>query len=630
MSSQAGLLRERRFAPFFWTQFFGALNDNVLKNGLIVLVAHQPPESLPASRDALVNIASALLILPFFFFSATAGQLAEKMEKGRLVRATKVLEIAIMAGAAVGFLRGHVAALLLLLFLMGLQSALFGPVKFAILPSVLRESELVGGNGLVEMGTYVAILSGTILGSVLAAQAGWGMQAVAVAVIAVALLGWGASLGVPRVPSAVPDLPVDPNFLRQTWLAIGYARENRAVWLSVLGSSWFWFVGALFLAQLPGLNEHVLHGSDASYTMLLVIFSLGVGTGSLLCERLSGRIIELGLVPFGSIGISFFAIDLFLATEWHVPPLTAPAVLGPVEMLSDPGHFRILADLALLGVFGGIYSVPLNAIIQHRSDPTKRSRIIAGNNIVNAVFIVAAAALAIVGLDVLHLSIPELFLGAAIGNALVALYIYALLPEFLFRFLVWLLMHTMYRLRIEDIERIPDEGPALLVANHVSYVDSLILAAACRRPIRFVMWWRIFEIPWLTWLFGIARAIPIGGKKEKPGLMEEAFAEVDRALDAGELVCIFPEGALTYTGEIATFRPGVEHILASRPVPVVPMALRGLWGSFFSRRGGPAMKKRPRRFRSKIELVVGAPIPPSEASAERLRTEVAALRGDRR
>lgn len=625
--SQSRLLAEKRFAPFFWTQFLGAFNDNVFKNALIVLFTIQPPSDLAVDRDTLVNLASGLLVLPFFLFSATAGQLAEKMEKSRLMRWVKVMEIVIMTIAAAAFVMHSAVVLLALLFLMGVHSTLFGPVKFAILPQVLREDELVGGNGLVEMGTYVAILLGMLAGSEIVAQAGWGVPAVAGTVIVIAVAGYLASRGVPRVPSPVPDLRIDPNFLAQTIRVIGYARETRAVWLSVLGNSWFWFVGALLLAQLPGFVQDVLHGSHEVYTLLLVVFTLGVGTGSLLCERLSGRMVELGLVPFGSIGITFFAVDLFLATEWHAPPVIE---VGALTILEDPGCWRMLADLALLGVFGGFYSVPLNAIIQHRSDPAKRSRIIAGNNIVNALFMVSAAGLAIVALGPLGWSIPELFLAAGILNALVALYIYTLLPEFLFRFLIWILMHTMYRLRVSGIEKIPDEGAAVLVCNHVSYVDALILAAACRRPIRFVMWWKIFEVPLLQWMFGIARAIPIAGKKEKPELVEKAFGEIDAALRAGELVCIFPEGALTYTGEIAAFRPGVDRILDTTPVPVYPMALRGLWGSFFSRRGGPAMKKRPRRFRSKIELVVSDAVPAAEASSERLETIVRGLRGDAR
>lgn len=625
--SQSKLLKERRFAPFFWTQFLGAFNDNVFKNALVIMFALSPPSDVSLDRNALVNLASGLLILPFFLFSATAGQLAEKMEKSRLVRATKLIEIVVMIAAAGAFFLHSAVVLLALLFLMGLQSALFGPVKFAILPSVLREDELVGGNGLVEMGTYVAILGGTMIGGMLIAQGDWGVAAVATTVVITAILGYIASRGVPTVPSQVPQLRIDANLFRQTWAVISHARETRVVWLSVLGNSWFWFVGALFLAQLPGFVSDVLNGTPEVVTLLLIVFSVGIGIGSLLCERLSSGKVELGLVPFGSIGITFFAIDLFLASQWHVPSATAAS---PISILADTSVWRILVDLTMIGIFGGFYSVPLNALIQHRSDPEKRSRIIAGNNIVNALFIVAAAGIAIVLLGPVGLSIPELFLAAGLMNALVAIYIYSLLPEFLFRFLIWLMMHTMYRLRLKGIEKIPSEGPAVLVCNHVSYVDALIIGAASRRPIRFVMWWKIFEMPLLKWMFSIARAIPIAGRKENPELMEQAFADIDAALADGELVCIFPEGSLTADGEIAPFRPGVDRILERRKVPVIPMALHGLWGSWFSRRDGAAITKLPRRFRSKIALELGDPIAPEAASAEHLQARVKELRGDAR
>ncbi len=625
--SQSGLLTQRRFAPFFWTQFLGAFNDNVFKNALVLLFTVQPPADLALGRDALVNAASGLFILPFFLFSATAGQLADRMEKARLVRAVKLFEIAIMAVAALAFHLHSATLLLAMLFAMGLHSTLFGPVKFAILPAILRDDELVGGNGLVEMGTYVAILTGTILGGVLVSQAGWGVDAVSATVVLVAVAGYLTSRGVPEVPSRAPELRVDPNVFAQTWRVVGFAREVRAVWLSVLGLSWFWFVGALFLAQLPGLVEDTLHGTPEVVTLLLIVFSLGVGTGSLLCEGLSRGKVELGLVPFGSIGLSVFAFDLFLSTEWHVPSADA---VGPLAVLADPRCWRILLDLGLIGVFGGLYSVPLAAIIQHRSDPARRSRIIAGNNIVNAIFMVLASGVAVVALGPLHRSIPELFLAAAVMNAVVATYIYTLLPEFLIRFVAWLMMQAMYRLRVVGIDTVPAEGPAVLVCNHVSYVDALILGTACHRPVRFVMWWRIFENPWLRWMFTTLRAIPIAGRHERPDIHERAFAEIETALGQGELVCIFPEGALTYTGEITAFRPGIERILAACPVPVVPMALRGLWGSWFSRRGGKAMAKVPRRFRSRVELVVGEVVPAATASAAHLEARVRTLRGEER
>jgi 1-acyl-sn-glycerol-3-phosphate acyltransferase len=623
--AQGRLLAERRFAFLFWTQFLGAFNDNVFKNALIVLFTLSPPRDLPLGRDALVNVASGMLVLPFFLFSATAGQLAEKMEKSRLIRATKLVEIALMLGAAAALFSGSGVALLALLFCMGLQSALFGPVKFAVLPQLLREEELVGGNGLIEMGTYVAILGGMILGGTLIAIESWGHAAVAATVVAVAALGWLASRGIPYLPSAVPDLPISWNFPRETARVLGFTRERRAVFLSVLGNSWFWFFGALVLAQLPGFVEDVLHGTPGVVTLLLVAFSVGVGAGSLLCERLSGRHIELGLVPFGSIGMTLFAVDLFFATEWHPRP---DAAVGPVEILTDAGNWRWLIDLVLIGVFGGFYSVPLNAVIQHRSEPSKRSRIIAGNNILNALFMVAAAGLGILCLGPLAMSVPQVFLLAAVLNAAVALYIYTLLPEFLMRFLVWLLMHTVYRLRVVGEEHIPAEGPAVLVCNHVSYVDALVIAAGCRRPMRFVMWYKIFQIPVLSFVFRTARAIPIASRKEDPALMERAFEEIERALGEGDLVCIFPEGGLTKDGELAPFRPGIERILEKNPVPVIPMALRGLWGSWFSRRGGAAMVKRPRRFWSKVELVIDAALPPAEATAATLQDKVLALRGD--
>ena len=623
--SQGKLLGERRFAFFFWTQFLGAFNDNLFKNALIILFTLAPPRDVPLTRDLLVNLASGMLVLPFFLFSATAGQLAEKMEKSRLIRATKLLEVALMLVACAAFYLGSGILLLTVLFCIGAQSALFGPVKFAVLPNLLREDELVGGNGLVEMGTYVAILGGMMLGGTLIAIPDVGKAIVCVALVGFALAGYATSRGVPAVPSAVPELRVNPNFLVETVRAIRFTHERRAVFLSVLGNSWFWFFGALFLAQLPGFVEDVVHGTPAVVTLLLVVFSLGVGVGSLLCERLSGKRVELGLVPFGSIGMTLFALDLFFATEWHARPA---AELGPFVVLAAPGSWRWLADLALIGVFGGFYSVPLNAIIQHRSDPEKRSRIIAGNNILNALFMVAAAGVGIVCLGPLGLSIPQVFLVAAIGNALVAVYIYTLLPEFLMRFLVWLLMHTIYRLRVIHEERIPEEGAAVLVCNHISFVDALILAAASRRPIRFVTYYKIYALPILNFVFRTAKAIPIAGRKEDEALMERAFVAVEQALAEGELVCIFPEGGLTSDGEIAPFRPGVDRILAKSPVPVVPMALRGLWGSWFSRRGGVAMAKRPRRFWSQIELVIGPAIPPDQATSERLDTEVRALRGD--
>lgn len=622
--SQFRLLGQRRFGPFFGVQFLGALNDNVFKQALVILLAYQTASFTAMSSDTLQNLAQALFVLPFFLFSATAGQIADKFEKSALITVTVGIELACMALGAAGLLLKSLPLLLTALFLGGAQSALFGPVKYAILPQHLRADEILGGNGLVEMGTSVAILVGMIYGGWMITQPGWGLWGVALSAMAFSAAGITLSRWIPKAPAADPGLRINWNPVTETWRNLAFTRGNRTVFLSILGISWFWFFGAMFITQFPNFSRNVLVAGEQVVTLLLVAFSVGIGAGSLLCERLSGHKVEIGLVPFGSIGMTVFGVDLWWAASNHIAH--GPVALG--AFLADPGHWRILADLVLIGLFGGFYIVPLYALVQTRSEPSHRSRIIAGNNILNAFFMVAAAGQA-VGLLRSGLSIPELFLVTALLNAAVALYIYTLVPEFLMRFIVWLLIHSVYRLEKAGLENIPDEGPVLIVANHVSFVDALVIAAVCRRPIRFVMDHRIFRLPVLSFVFRTSRAIPIASAKEDPKMTESAIAEVTRALGSGDVVGIFPEGRITDTGELYPFRPGVKRILDAVPVTVVPMALRGLWGSFFSRKDGAAMSK-PWRFVPfrRIGLVVGAPLPAEAVTPEGLQHTVLALRGD--
>src|SRR5713101_4781351 len=587
---QFELLRSRRFGPFFWTQFLGALNDNLFKNALVILFAFQVSGAM-FSTDTLVNLATALLTLPFFLFSTTAGQIADKFEKSRVIRVVKLFEIAIMLLGALGLHRHSVPLLLAVVFLMGTHSAFFGPVKYSILPQHLRDDELLGGNALVQTGTFVAILAGTILGGVLVSIPGRGETVVSATVLAIAVAGVLASRGVPPAPAQATDFRFDWNPLRETLRLVGFVRENRTVFLSILGISWFWLYGALFLAQFPGLTRDVLGGSEGVATLLLTLFSVGVGLGCILCERLSGRTVELGLVPFGSIGLSVFALDLFFATRGLAP---ANPPIGVAAFLGRAHHWRVLADLVLIGAFGGFFIVPLQALVQQRSQPGHRSRIIAGNNILNALFMVGAGVLGIV-LRREGLTIPQLILVTAVVNAAVAVYVYTLIPEFLMRFLVWLLVHTVYRLRTRGLEHLPEAGAAVLVSNHVSFVDALVIAAASRRPVRFVMDHNYFHLPVLNFFCRTVRAIPIASRKEDAKVVEQAFDAVAHALEEGSLVCIFPEGRLTPNGDLGPFRPGIERVVARTPVPVVPMALRGLWGSFFSRKDGRAMSRPFRR-----------------------------------
>lgn len=624
-NSQFALLGQRRFAPFFATQFLGAANDNVLKYSFTLVVTFRAGEFSTLEPATAVNLIAGLFILPFLLFSATSGQLADKYEKSGLMRLVKMLEVAIMLLAAVGFLLKSFVVLCVCTFMMGVHSTLFGPAKFAYLPERLAPSEIIGANGLVEMGTFVAILAGTMLAGTLIDGGTNGHLASAGACVVLALAGLAASAAIPRGTAAVPYLDVDWNPWRVTLATVRVARRERAVFLSLLGISWLWFFGAVFLTQFPQFAKDVLGGGPSVATLLLAVFSAGIGAGSLLCERLSRHQVEIGLVPFGSVGMSLFTIDLYFAVQG----LPTASNVSLADFMAVSSHWRVLADLFLLSLFAGFYSVPLYALIQTRSEGTHRARIIAANNILNALFLILAAGLSWAALGLLGWSIPQLFLATAICNVIVAIYIYTLVPEFLLRFLSWLLVSVVYRIRKQGEERIPATGAALLVSNHVSFVDALVLMAISPRPIRFVMDRSIFRIPVLSWLFRQVKAIPIASAKDDPALVERAFARVSEELRDGQLVCIFPEGRITASGEIDRFRPGVTRALQTDPVPVVPVALQGLWGSFFSRKGGAAMTRPLRRgVFSLIGVRVGEPLPATDATPAVLRERVVALQGD--
>ena len=623
-SSQFSLLSQRRFAPFFWTQFLGAFNDNLFKTALLVALTYDALSWTTISPGLLNNLIPGLFILPYVIFSATAGQIADKVEKGRLARFVKLLEVAIMLVAGIGWMTHTLWLLIAAVVGMGVHSTLFGPVKYAYLPQHLKPEELVGGNGVVEMGTFVGILLGEVVGAMLVAHKPFGIELVAGASLLMALIGLAASWRIPASPAPVPELNINYNFVTESVRNLRFSAQNRTVFLSMLGNSWFWFYGALVLSQFPVYAKDYLHGDHSVFVLLLTVFSLGIGVGSLLCEKLSGRKVEIGLVPFGSIGLSLFGIDLYFASMAY----TNTATVDAFALMALPGALRILADLVLIGVFGGLFIVPLFALIQTRCDPKHVSRTIAGMNILNALFMVAAAGVAILLLGQ-GFSIPEMFLVTALLNAVVAVYIFSLVPEFLMRFLAWLLIHSIHRVHTIDVERIPEEGPAVLVCNHVSYVDAIVIGAASPRPIRFVMDHRIFKTPLLGWIFRTAKAIPIAPAKEDPFLMERAYIDIAQALHEGDLVCIFPEGKLTTTGEMNEFRGGIAKIVERSKVPVIPMALRGLWGSVFTRDPGNLFERSfSRGWRSKLALAVGVPVPPQEATPDHLYEQVLQLRGD--
>ena len=613
------LLKQRKFAPLFWVQFFGAFNDNLFKNALVLVIALRA--SSEAEAGFYINLASGLFILPFILFAAIAGQLADKCEKSMLIRYTKIFEIGIMLLGTSAFFSQTLSFMIAVLFLMGTHSSIFGPLKYSVLPQHLNEDELIAGNGLVEMGTFLAILLGTIGAGLLLKN---GTSYVAGATLLVSVIGWFWSRFIPLAPAADPQLKLSKNPLPETLNLLRLASSNRTVFLSILGTSWFWFFGATILAQLPSYTRFVLYGNEEVVTLLLATFSISIGIGSLLCEKLSRGDIEIGMVPFGAAGMSLFCLDLFLMSYPSAGGLVS--LEGFFAQRGDFSALRLLMDVCGIGLFGSFFIVPLFALIQQRSDERYRSRIVAANNLINALFMVGSAVMIMI-LYKFGATTTQIFLTIAVLNFCVCTYIFALVPEFALRFAFWLLASTIYKLRYQGREHLPRRGAALLICNHVSFLDWLVVTAACNRPVRFVMDHQIFATPGVQWLFRLCKAIPIASAKESAQIKEQAFVAISEALRQGHIVCFFPEGMITHDGEMNVFRPGVERILASDPVPVVAMAINGMWGSFFSRKDGPAMRKLPRPSHRKISVCVAPPVENSP-SADALEQVVRSLLSD--
>jgi 1-acyl-sn-glycerol-3-phosphate acyltransferase len=617
--SQTKLLFRKGFFAFFVTQLLSALNDNFLKNAVVIWISATRAQLFGLSPDVMISLCSGVFIVPFFLFSATAGQLADRHEKPKLIRLIKLAEIVIMAVAAVGLTRGDLTLLLMSVFFLGVHSAFLGPLKYGILPQLVGPDDLVAGNALVEMGTFLAILAGTIGGGVLVLM-DEGASTVAIGAMSLAIVGYLASRRLPALPPVAPDLTVQWNPFTPTLQILRIAQRTRSVWLSLLGISWFWFFGAAFLTILPGYAQNTLGTHAGVVTLFLSVFCIGIALGSLLTEKVSGKNLELGLVPVGSIGMTIFTFDLFLVGT----PRSPDHALAVMEFLATPHAPRILFDMFAIAIFGGFFTVPLYTLIQQRAEPTERSRVIAANNVMNALLMVAASVMLAV-LFAQNVSLPHMFLIVACLNAAVAIYIYSLMPEFLLRFVAFLLARLMYRVELRGHDRVPETGGVVLVCNHVSFVDFMIIAGMIRRPTRFVMDHRIAATPGVSLLFRQAKTIPIAPEREDKALMERAFERIAEELRAGELVCIFPEGKLTKDGAMERFRGGIERIIRETPVPVVPMALEGLWGSMFSRMPAAEKKEQKRGLRFPLKLTIGEPIPAEAVTAATLEARVRTL-----
>jgi acyl-[acyl-carrier-protein]-phospholipid O-acyltransferase/long-chain-fatty-acid--[acyl-carrier-protein] ligase len=575
--NQFALLGSRRFLPLAITQFLGAFNDNLFKNALVILITYVLAARSGLNAQVLVVSAGGIFILPFFLFSATAGQLADKYDKAWLTRWIKLAEIVLMLGAATGFFLGSVWVLMAVLFLMGSQSAFFGPIKFGILPNHLADEELVAGNALIETTTFLAILSGTLLGGLAILTEG-GLMLVSGLVMAVALAGWSASFFIPRTRPAAPDLEVSYNALRETWRIVRYAGSSRVIFLCILGISWFWLVGATFLSVFPSLAKDVIGANEEVVTLFLIAFSVGVAIGSLLCNRLLKGEVHATYVPLGAVGISIFAADLFLATRHFTP--VGGELIGFAVFIREPAAWRVLADLVLVAVSGGLYIVPLNAMLQQRSPESHRARNIAANNVINALFMVVGAAISAMLLE-RGMTVPQLFLLLGVINAGVAIYISRLLPGALAKAFVAWVLDMLFRVDVRGLKHLQEAGDrVLIVANHLSFLDAVLIAAYVADDLTFAIDTNIAKHRFIKFFLSLAKTYPMD--PTNPLAIRALVASVKR----GEKVVIFPEGRITVTGALMKVYEGPGMIADKADALIVPVRLNGAQYTPFSRLKG--------------------------------------------
>ncbi|MBF0188455.1 MAG: acyl-[ACP]--phospholipid O-acyltransferase [Magnetococcales bacterium] len=589
------LLAKRRFLPLFLTQALGAFNDNLFKNALVIMVTYRAMTLAGISTELMVTAAAGVFILPFFLFSATAGLIADRWDKARTIRWVKFGEVLIMVLAAFAFSMDRLDLLILVLFLMGTQSAFFGPLKYAILPDHLHESELIAGNALVEAGTFLAILLGTVAGGILI-MGDQGVTYVSTGVIILALAGWGISLTIPSSRIGDPSLVIRPNIFKETAAILRFTTEKKEVFRSILGISWFWLVGATFLAQFPTFAKEVVGGDAGVVTLFLTLFSLGIGIGSILCQKLLKGSISAQYVPFGALGMSLFIFDLQAAAQ-GLNPLPGTTLLSVSTFLEQPLHWRIMVDLVMIAVNGGLFIVPLYAIMQERSDPDKRARVIAGNNVMNALFMVASALLTAVMLGQ-SFTVPEVFLAIGVVNLLVSVYVVALVPDTIIKMALQGLFKLLYRVEIKGLENLEKAGDkAVIVVNHVSFLDAPLLAAFLPEKPLFAINTQMAEKWWVKPFLRLVRAFPLDPTNPL------SLRSLTRAVAEGGHCVIFPEGRLTVTGALMKIYEGPGVVADRSGATIVPIRIDGAQYSWFTRLRG---KIRPRLFPT-ITLTVEAP-----------------------
>jgi acyl-[acyl-carrier-protein]-phospholipid O-acyltransferase/long-chain-fatty-acid--[acyl-carrier-protein] ligase len=599
------LIRDPGFAWMLGAQFLGALNDNVYRWSITFFaldLARQPGAAWDA--DVLVATIGATLMAPYLIFSNYAGQLADRFSKRSVLIATKSLEIVAMAAALGAFFIGNITAMIVVLFFMGAQSALYSPAKYGSLPELLPDRDLSRGNALIEMSTFLAIIVGGVLGGTIYEAFRDNLPMIGVIVLAISVVGTLCSFGIGRTPPGRKVRRFSWNPVGDVALGLRELHANRRLWLTVLGISYFWFVGALVQQLIPLLGDEVLKTAPTETQMLGAVIAIGIAIGSLAAGRLSGHKVELGLVPIGAVGMGIGSF-----------------VLAGV----DQSYLAAAICLAVLGFFGGMYSVPLNAMLQQKADEAKRGRFIAANNVMNTLGIMLASGFLALSGGLLDLSPSANVALAGVTALAVIAYLLILLPDFLIRFCLWMLTHSIYRIRIVGPENVPLNGPALLVANHLSFIDGLLVGSCVQRFVRFMVYAPFFKMPLLGKLFTLMRAIPTGGGGAR-GVVG-AIRRGREELEAGHVVCIFAEGAISRTGNMLPFKRGFEKIIEGLDVPVIPVHLDQVWGSIFSFKEGRFFWKWPSRLFYPVTITFGKPLP-ATARAWDVRQKLLEMGGD--
>jgi acyl-[acyl-carrier-protein]-phospholipid O-acyltransferase / long-chain-fatty-acid--[acyl-carrier-protein] ligase len=580
--------------PFLWTQFLGAFNDNLYK--MVVLLTALEAGTHAGSSSGYVSLVGALYILPYFLFSGYAGNVADIYSKRSVLVTVKLLEIGVMLSALLALYSGRIEVMLAVLFLMALNSTFFSPAKYGILPEMLPDRDLSRANGLLEMSTFLAIILGTSLGSMAFAVWKEDIEFIGFLLIVISIAGMAASLRIPKVPASGAKKLMQLNPWTEIRNGIRRLRMDKSLWLTVIGISYFWFLGALLQMDIPLFGKEILALDDLRIGFLLTFLAVGIGIGSMLAGRLSGDKVELGLVPLGSFGVALFSL-------W----LASPAF----------SYGETCLALAGLGFAGGVFVVPLNAMLQQRSGREEKGQLIATNNFLNTGGILLASGFLWLLHDRFQLPADRIILTLAFFTLAATVYILTILPDFLIRFTLWMLTHTIYKVRIIGQEHVPFRGPALLVCNHISHVDALLVAACLQRFIRFMVYRPYYELKSLNWLFRLMKAIPVSGRNRKE--IVEAIEQAREELRQGHVVCIFAEGAISRTGNLLPFKRGVERILEGLEIPIIPVYLEGLWGSIFSFKDGRFFWKWPRKIPYPVTVVFGHTLPSTATASEARR-----------